>query len=221
MIRRPPRSTQGVSSAASDVYKRQGINAEYMGRQKIRMTFFGITQFGPQNNFQSALVNAIGLTMFNEEEYKTAFMKIDKDKSGFITVDELHDLLLNAYGFEPLEEELEMLMAEFDTNKDNKISWEEFTAALDRIKKSLDSKAATSKHYGSHEKYVLDRVKHKRIDADPDAKFKYPMSFGQTYGFKVTAENKKGFYHHPESFPKNMCDETKYAEAMIKTGFQH
>eukprot|EP00831_Metopus_contortus_P056546 TRINITY_DN4846_c0_g1_i4.p1 TRINITY_DN4846_c0_g1~~TRINITY_DN4846_c0_g1_i4.p1 ORF type:complete len:291 (+),score=56.28 TRINITY_DN4846_c0_g1_i4:129-1001(+) len=31
MIRRPPRSTQGVSSAASDVYKRQGINAEYMG----------------------------------------------------------------------------------------------------------------------------------------------------------------------------------------------
>ena len=25
MIRRPPRSTQGVSSAASDVYKRQGL----------------------------------------------------------------------------------------------------------------------------------------------------------------------------------------------------
>ena len=25
MIRRPPRSTQGVSSAASDVYKRQGV----------------------------------------------------------------------------------------------------------------------------------------------------------------------------------------------------
>ena len=25
MIRRPPRSTQGVSSAASDVYKRQGF----------------------------------------------------------------------------------------------------------------------------------------------------------------------------------------------------
>eukprot|EP00831_Metopus_contortus_P018677 TRINITY_DN17982_c0_g1_i4.p1 TRINITY_DN17982_c0_g1~~TRINITY_DN17982_c0_g1_i4.p1 ORF type:complete len:148 (-),score=35.90 TRINITY_DN17982_c0_g1_i4:71-514(-) len=35
MIRRPPRSTQGVSSAASDVYKRQGINAEYMGNQII------------------------------------------------------------------------------------------------------------------------------------------------------------------------------------------
>eukprot|EP00825_Cyclidium_porcatum_P036943 TRINITY_DN3997_c0_g1_i4.p1 TRINITY_DN3997_c0_g1~~TRINITY_DN3997_c0_g1_i4.p1 ORF type:complete len:336 (+),score=89.31 TRINITY_DN3997_c0_g1_i4:136-1143(+) len=32
MIRRPPRSTHCISSAASDVYKRQGINAEYMGK---------------------------------------------------------------------------------------------------------------------------------------------------------------------------------------------
>eukprot|EP00656_Telonema_subtile_P008338 TRINITY_DN13901_c0_g1_i1.p3 TRINITY_DN13901_c0_g1~~TRINITY_DN13901_c0_g1_i1.p3 ORF type:complete len:103 (-),score=32.21 TRINITY_DN13901_c0_g1_i1:240-548(-) len=31
MIRRPPRSTLSSSSAASDVYKRQGINAEYGG----------------------------------------------------------------------------------------------------------------------------------------------------------------------------------------------
>ncbi|WP_460413912.1 hypothetical protein, partial [Staphylococcus aureus] len=28
MIRRPPRSTQGVSSAASDVYKRQSLRSE-------------------------------------------------------------------------------------------------------------------------------------------------------------------------------------------------
>eukprot|EP00656_Telonema_subtile_P001063 TRINITY_DN10508_c0_g1_i1.p1 TRINITY_DN10508_c0_g1~~TRINITY_DN10508_c0_g1_i1.p1 ORF type:complete len:208 (-),score=38.78 TRINITY_DN10508_c0_g1_i1:88-711(-) len=32
MIRRPPRSTLSSSSAASDVYKRQGINAEYGDR---------------------------------------------------------------------------------------------------------------------------------------------------------------------------------------------
>ena len=31
MIRRPPRSTQGVSSAASDVYKRQGLDRIYGG----------------------------------------------------------------------------------------------------------------------------------------------------------------------------------------------
>eukprot|EP00828_Plagiopyla_frontata_P045111 TRINITY_DN7614_c0_g1_i1.p1 TRINITY_DN7614_c0_g1~~TRINITY_DN7614_c0_g1_i1.p1 ORF type:complete len:103 (-),score=28.80 TRINITY_DN7614_c0_g1_i1:29-337(-) len=35
MSQLPPRSTLSSSSAASDVYKRQGINAEYMGRDKL------------------------------------------------------------------------------------------------------------------------------------------------------------------------------------------
>eukprot|EP00658_Telonema_sp_P-2_P042998 TRINITY_DN3095_c0_g1_i2.p1 TRINITY_DN3095_c0_g1~~TRINITY_DN3095_c0_g1_i2.p1 ORF type:complete len:641 (+),score=147.63 TRINITY_DN3095_c0_g1_i2:143-2065(+) len=38
MIRRPPRSTLSSSSAASDVYKRQGINAEYGGFGSARMS---------------------------------------------------------------------------------------------------------------------------------------------------------------------------------------
>eukprot|EP00825_Cyclidium_porcatum_P022283 TRINITY_DN24580_c0_g1_i1.p1 TRINITY_DN24580_c0_g1~~TRINITY_DN24580_c0_g1_i1.p1 ORF type:complete len:161 (-),score=19.37 TRINITY_DN24580_c0_g1_i1:18-500(-) len=37
MIRRPPRSTHCISSAASDVYKRQ-INAEYMGTHFFKQT---------------------------------------------------------------------------------------------------------------------------------------------------------------------------------------
>ncbi len=57
------------------------------------------------------------------------------------------------------------------------------------------------------------------MDAAPDEKYKFPMTYGQQYGFKVAAESTKGFYKPPESYPKNMCDETKYAEAMIKTGF--
>ncbi|WP_460413965.1 hypothetical protein, partial [Staphylococcus aureus] len=36
MIRRPPRSTQGVSSAASDVYKRQSLNLFKFHVQKIK-----------------------------------------------------------------------------------------------------------------------------------------------------------------------------------------
>eukprot|EP00658_Telonema_sp_P-2_P001877 TRINITY_DN10694_c0_g1_i8.p1 TRINITY_DN10694_c0_g1~~TRINITY_DN10694_c0_g1_i8.p1 ORF type:complete len:281 (+),score=83.41 TRINITY_DN10694_c0_g1_i8:124-966(+) len=38
MIRRPPRSTLSSSSAASDVYKRQGINAEYGGQGRGAMS---------------------------------------------------------------------------------------------------------------------------------------------------------------------------------------
>eukprot|EP00658_Telonema_sp_P-2_P000009 TRINITY_DN0_c0_g3_i1.p1 TRINITY_DN0_c0_g3~~TRINITY_DN0_c0_g3_i1.p1 ORF type:complete len:177 (-),score=48.23 TRINITY_DN0_c0_g3_i1:909-1439(-) len=37
MIRRPPRSTLSSSSAASDVYKRQGINAEYGDERDVAM----------------------------------------------------------------------------------------------------------------------------------------------------------------------------------------
>eukprot|EP00831_Metopus_contortus_P006031 TRINITY_DN12274_c0_g1_i3.p1 TRINITY_DN12274_c0_g1~~TRINITY_DN12274_c0_g1_i3.p1 ORF type:complete len:106 (+),score=36.16 TRINITY_DN12274_c0_g1_i3:129-446(+) len=46
MIRRPPRSTQGVSSAASDVYKRQGINAEYMGMGPQKAVVLPIAGYG-------------------------------------------------------------------------------------------------------------------------------------------------------------------------------
>lgn len=53
------------------------------------MAFFGITGLGPQNNFKTSLVNALGLTMFTDEEYKRAFDRVDKDKSGFITADEV------------------------------------------------------------------------------------------------------------------------------------
>eukprot|EP00656_Telonema_subtile_P053280 TRINITY_DN7676_c0_g1_i2.p4 TRINITY_DN7676_c0_g1~~TRINITY_DN7676_c0_g1_i2.p4 ORF type:complete len:114 (+),score=13.82 TRINITY_DN7676_c0_g1_i2:100-441(+) len=45
MIRRPPRSTLSSSSAASDVYKRQGINAEY-GEQVGQLQAVGCAGWG-------------------------------------------------------------------------------------------------------------------------------------------------------------------------------
>ena len=41
MIRRPPRSTQGVSSAASDVYKRQGYRFKDGGDLDVHSRFHG------------------------------------------------------------------------------------------------------------------------------------------------------------------------------------
>ena len=53
------------------------------------MAFFGITQMGVQNSFKSGLINALGFTVFDEEEFKAAFERVDKDGSGFITPDEV------------------------------------------------------------------------------------------------------------------------------------
>ena len=54
------------------------------------MAFFGITNLGPQNNFETNLVSALGLKYFSESEYLATFKKFDKDGSGAITVDEVN-----------------------------------------------------------------------------------------------------------------------------------
>ena len=45
MIRRPPRSTQGVSSAASDVYKRQVVNRARRVQRFLSQPFAVAEQF--------------------------------------------------------------------------------------------------------------------------------------------------------------------------------
>lgn len=48
----------------------------------------------------------VGLKVFSEEEFKSSFDKCDKDGSGYITANEVEDLLFETYGFPPLEEEV-------------------------------------------------------------------------------------------------------------------
>jgi EF-hand domain pair len=80
------------------------------------MSFFGITALGPPNQFQSSLVNALGINVFSEEEFKAAFKRCDKDGSGYITSEEVENLLFETYGFPPLEDEVLMFMEQFDAN---------------------------------------------------------------------------------------------------------
>jgi EF-hand domain pair len=74
------------------------------------MSFFGITALGPPNQFQSALVSALGINVFSEEEFKESFDRVDKDHSGYVTSDEVENLLFETYGFPPLEDEVKLFM---------------------------------------------------------------------------------------------------------------
>lgn len=182
------------------------------------MSFFGITALGPPNQFQSALVNALGLNVFTEEEFKASFQRCDKDRSGYVTADEIENLLYDTYGFPPLEDEVNLFMEEFDINKDGRVSWEEFSAALNRLKEKVNSKAAGAKEYQSWNQMRDDRYKHKRMGGELQDKYKQPITFNQTIGFhhkdplqkEITLQERK---------PIRKCPETKYAEEMIKTGF--
>jgi hypothetical protein len=48
----------------------------------------------------------IGINVFTEDEFKRSFDKCDKDHSGFITSNEVEEMLFETYGFPPLEEEV-------------------------------------------------------------------------------------------------------------------
>merc|ERR1711981_1122714 len=101
---------------------------------------FGITALGPPNIFKSSLVNAMGLTVYTDEEFEAAFTKVDRDGSGFITPNEVEELLYETYGYPALEEEIKMFMDDFDANHDGKVSKEEFKAALSRMRECLAGK---------------------------------------------------------------------------------
>lgn len=98
------------------------------------MSFFGITALGAPNNFTAGLVSALGLNLYTDEEFEVAFHKMDKNKSGTITVDEVEDLLHETYGFPPLENEVTLFMQTFDLNQDGKVTWSEFKSTLGKLR---------------------------------------------------------------------------------------
>lgn len=184
------------------------------------MSFFGITSLGPQNSFKSHLINAIGLTIYSLEEFKTAFERIDRDRSGYIEIEEVQALLRETYGVEPLDEEVTMFMLEFDSNSDGKITWEEFTQALDRIRGDLEEKSKRAVEVTSFEILNYRRRKHIRAEQDPTEKYRKPLTFGQTYGFFNSVEAKQESTSM-KTFYRKKCEETRYADAMISSGHHH
>ena len=147
-----------------------------------------------------------------------AFEKVDKDKSGYITPNEVEELLFETYGYPALEEEIKMFMEDFDSNHDGKVSLEEFKTALCRMRDILKGKNNAGCEYTSHVKYSEDRFKHTRMANELEDKYKVPLTFNQSIGFKVTDPRNNDLIKM-ERHPIVLCDETKYADNMIKTGF--
>lgn len=108
-------------------------------------------------------------------------------------------------------------MEEFDTNKDGRVSWEEFRAALGRMKEKVSQKAGNAKEYTSAKQLREDRFKHRRMNNELQDKYKVPMTFNQSVGFFHKDEIQKDITKQ-NRYPINKCHETKYAEEMIKTG---
>ena len=156
--------------------------------------------------------------MYTDQEFEEAFKRVDRDNSGYITSNEVEELLYETYGYPALEEEIKMFMEEFDANQDGRVSMEEFKQALHRMRENLDKKKDVAKEYTSFTKMNADRYKHIRMGDEIEHKYKVPLTFNQSIGFKVEDPRNKDLIKC-ERHPINKCPETKYAEEMIKTGF--
>ena len=106
----------------------------------------------------------------------------------------------------------------FDTNHDGKISFEEFKAALSTMRKDLSKKDTAGCEYKSYTKMMDDRYKNRRMANDLEEKYKVPLTFNQSVGFNLKDERAMDIVKC-ERYPIVLCNETKYADAMIKTGF--
>jgi len=181
------------------------------------MAFFGLTQLGPQDPFAAANPDALDIGIFSEEEFRRAFNKLDKDGSHTITIDELAPLLEIVYHGPAPEAELKKLMARFDTNADGRITWAEFRrtladakAAAAATKDEYADKAGTEFKSSSELRETMRR--HKRVEREPQAKSRVPLTAGQEYGWDKEVVVKT------VRFPKKSCAETAYIDAMVKSG---
>ena len=71
MIRRPPRSTQSRSSAASDVYKRQGLTANLLKNRKWRQSQYLVDLYIFEKRFKD---------IWNRFEYLVYWSGISKEE---------------------------------------------------------------------------------------------------------------------------------------------
>ena len=65
---------------------------------------------------------------------------------------------------------------------------------------------------------MQDRFKHTRMNGMTQEKYKVPVTFNQSFGFKIDDPRAKDLVKM-ERHPITKCPETKYADEMVKTGF--
>lgn len=182
------------------------------------MSFFGLTAFGPESLVKSTLVNSNGFTLYFDEDYFRAFTQMtQKSRKNTIQLKEYKELMTLTMGFPPLDEEVE-IFKNFSGKKsdEEELTWEEIKEILKNIRNNLNEIAAKSQKYTSFQKYYDDTYKHIRKETSPNTVFKSPCTALQNYGFYHFQIHDLNNIH----FPKRQCDETKYADSLVMSGFK-
>ena len=182
------------------------------------MSFFGLTAFGPESLVKSTLVNSNGFTLYFDEDYKRAFDEMTRNpRRNTIQLKEYKQLMTLTMGFPPLDEEVE-IFNNFSGKQspEDQLTWPEIAEILKNIRNNLNEIASKSVKYTSYQKYYDDTYEHIRKETNPITVFKSPCTALENYGFYNFKIHDLNNIH----FPKRKCEETKYAESFVQSGFK-
>ena len=99
----------------------------------------------------------------DENQYKEAFDKLDRDGSGYIDAAEIHALLQTVYDDSVPPFEVDAFLKFFDSNRDGKISWDEFKRGLD-----TNARRQLNSFSNSMEQLVLEAANNGEHDDELD-----------------------------------------------------
>ncbi|CAE8619870.1 unnamed protein product, partial [Polarella glacialis] len=163
----------------------------------------------PKNPWTANLLSALGIMHFSNEEIRETYEQM-AGKGGSIEKVRIFELLKEAYGFEPMPEEMGLFVTTFGLDEDDgEFTWPDLEAGFDEIRSILSGVAKNATEYLSSEDMKQDVMKHRRMVKDPMDKFKAPMTTSMAYGW-----HEEEVFN--ERFPKSSCAETKYADEMVK-----
>jgi len=175
------------------------------------MSFFGLTYFGPETTFQHLLVSNSNINDHQDSEFQQAFTKIDKDNKGYITKNDLRNLMNLVYGEAAPEIEVRLLMQMFKDD-DSEITIKDLMLAVEMTKEKRKQTNNCASEYKSNQLLRQHHHHHQRLEYNPQDRYRTPVTSAQQIGWYGPSGVEK-----IERRPNKSCDETKFACEMIKS----
>lgn len=149
--------------------------------------FFGLTEFGSDSFLKDASLSIFN-SCLNLSRWRDAFKKCDYSNSNSIERSEIHDVVRHLYfGRVPPAQEIDAFMLHYDTDRTDKITWDEFLECLNNFRQAPvpEDVVATQTEFASGEKYRDALRKHTRMAAAPKQNLAFPLTTHQELGFNA------------------------------------
>lgn len=180
---------------------------------EMTSSFFGVTQLGPQEVFQSNIADALDMTFFDDAEVEQAFRKFDKDGSDAVDAGDLRAVLEDLYHGEAPEREVTFYARRFGSAAGTRVAWGEFLAATRDLRSEAAVRERSDAQYRSSAELQTTLRRHARPSRGPVDRFRRPVTTSQEVGW-----HRDGARIPTERRPKQSCEETKFAAYMVLQG---